>query len=248
MGRVIGVSVAYDVIGDLYNKYWGQITLSQYPNIEELVLSNLPSNSRILDVCCGTGTIAAKLCEQGFKVEGVDISEKVIEYARINAPEASFTVGDARSFSYETPFDAVVTTLDSFNVMTDKTDLKKIFNCVFRALKPGGVFYFDMRNLEGYIHYWNGSHLSFIENEGVTAIHSIYDEASRLGLMKIAYFTPNTNHSWDRNDVYIPHRCYLEEEIIAMLEEAGFSNIQIVKRAEGIYSEISGRSHYTCTK
>ncbi|WII34979.1 class I SAM-dependent DNA methyltransferase [Paenibacillus thiaminolyticus] len=238
----------FDVLGDVYNKYWRQITLFQYPNIEELALSKLPGNARILDVCCGTGTIAAKLCEQGFTVEGIDISSKVIEYARINAPEATFTVGDARSFHYESPFDAAITTLDSFNVMTDPKDLKNIFIHVYQALKPGGIFYFDMRNEEGYLRYWNGSQLSFIEAEGVAAFHSVYDEGSRLGLMKAAYFTRNAEQAWDRKDLYIPHKCYQEEEVAALLEEAGFVHVQTVRRSEGVYSEVSGRSHYTSMK
>ncbi|CAH8712178.1 hypothetical protein M5W83_06495 [Paenibacillus thiaminolyticus] len=41
----------FDVLGDVYNKYWRQFTLFQYPNIEELALSKLPGNARILDVC-----------------------------------------------------------------------------------------------------------------------------------------------------------------------------------------------------
>ncbi|BFH21574.1 hypothetical protein WDD9_004253 [Paenibacillus melissococcoides] len=66
--------------------------------------------------------------------------------------------------------------------------------------------------------------------------------------MKAAYFTRNEAQAWDRKDLYIPHKCYLEEEVVALLEEAGFGRIQTVRRSEGVYSDVCGRSHYTSMK
>ena len=42
------------------------------------------------------------------------------------------------------PVDAVVSTLDSLNYLTREKDIRETFRRVFRALKPGGSFFFDV--------------------------------------------------------------------------------------------------------
>ncbi len=44
--------------------------------------SNLPQGAEVLDVGCGNGVISRSLGKEGFKVKGIDISEKAIEKAR----------------------------------------------------------------------------------------------------------------------------------------------------------------------
>jgi len=241
-------SIVYDVLSDFYDKYWEDTTLAHIPLLEKLVLSKIPNHGSILDVCCGTGTIAAQLCEMGYSVDGIDISEGMIEHAKVNAPNAIFTVGDARTFQYEKNFDAVISTHDGFNHITDIRDLKMIFENVMRNLKPGGTFYFDIRNEDGYKNFWHMHQIAAIENETVGAFFSIYEPKDRVALMKVAYFTKSENNLYERHDVYLPQKCYLEDEIITLLTEVGFENVQVSKRIEGIYSDVQGRSHYTCTK
>jgi 2-polyprenyl-3-methyl-5-hydroxy-6-metoxy-1,4-benzoquinol methylase len=42
----------------------------------------LPAGAEVLDVGCGNGVISRSLGEQGYRVKGVDVSEKTIEKAR----------------------------------------------------------------------------------------------------------------------------------------------------------------------
>src|SRR3954452_21279167 len=50
--------------------------------IIEALKSKLPQGAEVLDVGCGNGVISRSLGEQGFKVKGVDISEKAIARAK----------------------------------------------------------------------------------------------------------------------------------------------------------------------
>lgn len=50
--------------------------------ITEVLRSKLPADAEVLDVGCGNGVISRSLGEKGFKVQGVDVSEKAIERAR----------------------------------------------------------------------------------------------------------------------------------------------------------------------
>lgn len=48
----------------------------------------------VLDVGCGTGVISKYLISKGLKVVGIDLSEKMIEIAKHEVPEAEFIVLD----------------------------------------------------------------------------------------------------------------------------------------------------------
>ncbi len=62
-----------------------------------LRLLSLPRRARILDIGCGTGSLALHLSSQGFAVWGVDSSPSMIARARAKAvrTQARFSVGDA---------------------------------------------------------------------------------------------------------------------------------------------------------
>jgi len=54
--------------------------------------AGLSAGARVLDVGCGSGRLARRLCESGFEVVGVDASPAMVELARTHAPHARFEV------------------------------------------------------------------------------------------------------------------------------------------------------------
>ncbi|MBE7106323.1 class I SAM-dependent methyltransferase [Bacillus cereus] len=98
----------YDIFASIYNKHWGHFAELSYPKYEKLILQFAPSHSRVLDLCCGTGHLTRKLIDNNFVVTGIDGSAQMIEYARQNAPDATFIVGDARYFNVNEQFHYVI--------------------------------------------------------------------------------------------------------------------------------------------
>jgi trans-aconitate methyltransferase len=113
----------------------------------------LPRGSSILDLCCGTGHLTASLCRRGYRVAALDSSAELIVFARKSAPSAHAILADARSFTLSAPVDAIVSTGDSLNHMTDSEELRAVHaarslgvrgrlavgRAFFRARKPPGA-------------------------------------------------------------------------------------------------------------
>src|SRR3989338_2374515 len=55
-------------------------------------IQKLPVGSHVLDVGCGSGVKSKYFIDHGFKVTGIDISDKLLEIARREAPEGEFKV------------------------------------------------------------------------------------------------------------------------------------------------------------
>jgi len=62
---------------------------------------------RVLDLGCGTGTLAHSIAARGASVIGIDSSATMIEQAREKYPGLEFDVADARTFTLATPVDAI---------------------------------------------------------------------------------------------------------------------------------------------
>lgn len=97
----------------------------------------------ILDIGFGTGTLTAKLYEQGCSVWGQDFSERMIELAQAKMPEAhlyhgDFAVGLAEELK-EQRYDAIIATY-SLHHLTDEQKLH-FLNGLLSLLKEGGRIY-----------------------------------------------------------------------------------------------------------
>ncbi len=68
------------------------------------------TKARILDVGCGPGNHSRYLLSlnNGYQITGIDLSEKMIERARKNAPDCHFMQGDIRDLDLDQTFDAVI--------------------------------------------------------------------------------------------------------------------------------------------
>ena len=55
-----------------------------------------PAGGRLLDPCCGSGTILAEALAAGWAAEGRDIDPSAVDISRRNVPDAAVLAGDAR--------------------------------------------------------------------------------------------------------------------------------------------------------
>ncbi|MGW2586640.1 class I SAM-dependent methyltransferase [Streptomyces virginiae] len=101
---------------------------------------------KLLDLGCGTGKSSFELARHGFQVTGADASPQMLEVARRkqDPEDVTFLQADVRALPDLGRFDIVTTMGEPFTHLGDESDLAKAFDCVARALAPGGLFLFDL--------------------------------------------------------------------------------------------------------
>ena len=97
-----------DHLGAAYLRY--SFTCGTVSEVAALVdVLDLVPGDRVLDVGCGPGRHSHELARRGHEVVGLDVSETFIALARRDAPRgATFVHGDARTMSFDSEFDAVI--------------------------------------------------------------------------------------------------------------------------------------------
>ena len=130
-----------DIYDDFYADIYDYLVFNNVKNqyeVGEIANKSTPSSeSKILDVGCGTGHHVAELNSGGFDTLGMDISTSMIDKAKDEFPDYEFKVGDALNSSEFAPstFTHIMCMYFTIYYLKDK---KMFFENCMKWLKPGG--------------------------------------------------------------------------------------------------------------
>ena len=116
----------------------------------EWILGNVSDDRlNILDLGCGPGLYTERYAQKGHSVTGIDFSKNSISYAINSAKEKSLDISyrfqDYLTLNDENSYDLITMIFADFGVL-DPGQRDILLRNVFRALKPGGTFLFDVMN------------------------------------------------------------------------------------------------------
>jgi SAM-dependent methyltransferase len=120
--------------------------------IHQLIQTNAPDTTEILELGCGTGSHALLLATEGYHIHGVDLSPEMLQTAQARSAQLSpelatklqFTAGDLRTVRLDRKFDVVLSLFHVISYQTTNEDLLAAFETAKIHLKPGGIFIFDV--------------------------------------------------------------------------------------------------------
>ncbi|RCX23786.1 trans-aconitate methyltransferase [Fontibacillus phaseoli] len=106
------------------------------PGVELLSLLQPQKGERILDVGCGNGDLTAAIAAAGAIPTGIDLSEEMVNRARLKHPELNFLVEDVCHYKSEEHFDAVFSNAALHWIK----DAPAVSRSIRLALRAGGRF------------------------------------------------------------------------------------------------------------
>jgi len=186
----------------------------------------------ILDLGCGPGIYTEKIAEKGHNVTGVDFSENSIRYARNQAKEKNLEINyicqDYLELNYNKQFDLVILIYTDFGVLLPD-EREKLLENIYKALKPTGVFVFDVLNNKNIEQKFKDQQEWTFENDG------FWKSKPYLELIN-GFNYPNENvflkqHTIiDENDIFKTYRFWIHyftiKTITKILTEKKFGNIE----------------------
>ena len=185
-------------------------------------MAGVKPNTRALDVCCGTGDIAARLAKAGAQVTGLDFSAPMLQVARqrntqhvasVSPPE--FLQGDAMKLSFaENIFEVVTVGYGLRNLSRWETGLAEML----RVAKPGGrVLVLDFGKPDNAV--WRACYFTYLRL-CVPVLGLVFCRNAAA----YAYILESLKHDPAQNGV------------AAKMRELGMTNVRIVNLLGGVMS------------
>ena len=187
----------------VYNQRWTGFAQKVAPYLLDFYARTVPNPTQrpILDLCCGTGQLARYFLERGYQVEGLDLSEAMLHYARentaryVDSGQARFVHADATDFTLDERFDLTVATFDALNHLPDLAALTACFRAV--AAVTDGYFIFDLNTRVG-LRRWQSVEVDDSQEDMLIVNHGIYDLDSDCAWLKVTGFVRNAAGLYER--------------------------------------------------
>jgi ubiquinone/menaquinone biosynthesis C-methylase UbiE len=209
----------YDASGQL------AFSLKMIPYLQQLLDRHPVQGRTMLDLACGTGTVAIGFAQAGWRVYGVDGSPQMLNQARAKAAEFETTVHwscqDMRRFVLPEPVHLATCLYDSMNYMLTSEDLSAVFRRVYNALAPGGLWILDMNTAYALATVWDDATYFSDSPDLSMVMKSRYDARHQRCTVTVTCFQ-RVNDLYRKIVEQHTEQAYPPEQVSTCLVDAGF--------------------------
>ena len=209
----------YDASGQL------AFSLKMLPYIQRLLERHPAPGRTLLELACGTGTVAVAMAQAGWRVYGVDGSAQMLAQARAKAESQGAAVfwsqQDLRRFVLPERVHLITCLYDSLNYMLTSEDLSAAFERAFDALQPQGVYLFDMNTACVMATMWSGDTYYSDSDDLSVILTSDFDPQRQRSTVTVTCFQ-REGELYRKIREQHAEQAYPEEHIATLLTDAGF--------------------------
>ncbi len=195
---------------------------------------------RALDVGCGTGRLLIPSLEAGVDIEGVDSSEEMLAVCRDSAAKRDLTplLYEQRMQELDLPrsYSAIVVPGGSFQLVTDRNEASQTLRRFHSHLTPEGVVAISLDDpaselSDEWLGRWVSKGTAARTSDGAVLTHDrmveAIDRADKTTRTLLRYTIELDGRKVAEEVHTMRMRVYDADEIRAMLEDAGLSDVRM---------------------
>ncbi|MCC5906103.1 MAG: class I SAM-dependent methyltransferase [Balneolaceae bacterium] len=226
----------YTVLADIYDRVMSDVDYETWADyIDEIILEHRPEAENLLELACGTGTIALSLEELDcYNITATDASEDMIRIAQKKASKVNsqieFKTMNFLNLQLKKKFDVVYMVFDSINYLHNEEDILKLHKEIKKVLNPDGIFVYDFttpRNSRKAIKFLNNE-VKYVKNKFRYQRESSFDPVSKIhtNIFQIEQKNGEEGLSVEKYEEKHQQKIYSQSEIEALIKKTDFTILQ----------------------
>lgn len=237
---------AYGPLAGCYDLFTGDVPYAALADFYEKAL-RLPGRESLtlLDLCCGTGTLACMLAGRGHELIGTDVSEEMLALAQEKAEAGSFRVRpmflcqEASGLDLYGTVEGAYCSLDAVNYIPPD-ELAGLVRRLHLFIEPGGKLAFDLHSPE-HLRELDGRAFADESEEVLCLWRAEFDAGERALFYGVDIFR-RSGSLWRRQSEEHVEYAHEPQELCRLLREGGFANVRVL---DGVLPEQPWRLFFT---
>ena len=221
--------------------------------------NGVPYGSLVLDLACGTGTMAFLMAQKGYEIIGVDASEDMLSEAAqkkeimVKGKDILFLNQDILNLDLYGTVNAAYSTCDALNYILTEEELEKVLFNVALFLETKGVFIFDLKTEARYRQMGSNTYYDNVNNKqsGEEASYiwkNHFDPITKINEYNVQFFLGGKKRESEIFSEVHRQRAYDVDFVKHITQKAGFL-VEVVDNYTDNYARAdSDRVTFICIK
>lgn len=186
----------------------------------------------VVDLGCGTGTLAELMYAKGYDCIGVDMSEDMLNIAmgkkEQSGSEILYLCQDMRELSLYSTVGTVYSVCDSVNYILEEDELLTVFSLVCNYLFPGGIFIFDFNTVYKYQELIGDTTIAENREDCSFIWENYYDPEGQINEYDLTVFVRKEGENFRRFTETHLQRGYTVEQMTKLVCQAGMRVLEVL--------------------
>lgn len=191
----------------------------------------------VVDLCCGTGTLAELMYEKGYDIIGVDGSESMLNTAMgkkdKTGSEILYLLQDMRELELYSTAGTIFCVCDSLNYLLEEEEILSVFRLVNNYLFPGGIFIFDFNTVYKYQEVIGDTTIAENREDCSFIWNNFYDSEEEINECDLTIFVREEGENFRRYTENHLQRGYTAERMKSLAERAGMTVVEMADADTG---------------